>query len=125
MLSWGSEGVDNHKGNEEQSQQSATTIFSPYPILTVRITGLIGNLKSCSPSMFRFYSILKSRHPEGRVTQEETDIASGKRPLTAEESAKFLGGLEAQSENIRDSFAKQQERAAVHQYCASTMAICD
>ena len=75
--------------------------------------------------MFHFYSILKSQHPEGCVTQEETDIASGKRSLTVEESAKFLGGLEAQSENIRDSFAKQQEWAAVRQYCASTMAIHD
>jgi hypothetical protein len=67
--------------------------------------------------MFRLYSILKSRLPEGHITQEETEIASGKKPLTAEASSKFLGGLEAQSENIRDAFAKQQERAAVcHNY---------
>jgi hypothetical protein len=77
------------------------------------VSGLVGNLKSCSPSMFQFYSILKSR-PEGQITQEEINVASGKRPLTAEASAKFLGSLEAQSENIKNAFAKQQEQAMVH-----------
>ncbi|KAI0285202.1 hypothetical protein BC826DRAFT_918932, partial [Russula brevipes] len=77
------------------------------------LNGLVGNLKSCSPSMFQFYSILKSRHPEGRITQEEIDIASHKRPLTAEASAEFIGGLEAQAANIKSAFAKQQEQAMV------------
>jgi hypothetical protein len=86
------------------------------------ITGLIGNLKSCSSSMFDLYLILKGRHPEGHITQEETDIASGKRTLTAEASAEFIGVLEKRSENIRDAFAKQQERAAVRRY-SLTMAL--
>ena len=81
--------------------------FSPAWILTVAVTGLIGNLKSCSPLMFRFYSILKSRCPEDPITQEEIDIASCKQALTAEASAEFLGGLEAQSENIKNAFVKQ------------------
>lgn len=119
MLSWESEGLDDHEGDEEQSQWSFH-IFSPYSTLIVVITGLIGNLKSCSPSMFRLYLILKSRDPEGHITQEETDIASGKKPLTTEASVEFLGGLEAKSENIRDAFAKQREQAAVCQYFAST-----
>lgn len=76
------------------------------------LNGLIGNLKSSSPTMFRLYMILKSRHPEGNVTQAEIDIASGKRPLTAEASSEFVGGLEAQSESIRDAFTKQKEQAA-------------
>jgi hypothetical protein len=115
--SWESEGVDDHKGNEEQSQWFVLFFFSfPYPILIVDVTGLVGNLKTCSPSMFRFYSILKS-WPEGQITQEEIDVASCKRPLTAEASAKFLGGLEAQSENIKNTFAKQQEQAAVSPHC--------
>jgi hypothetical protein len=63
--------------------------------------------------MFRLYTILKSRYPQGHITQEEIDIASSKKPLTAEASSEFLGGLEAQSENIRDAFAKQKERAMV------------
>ena len=84
------------------------------------ITGLIGNLKSCSSSMFDLYLILKGRHPEGHITQEETDIASGKRPLTAEASAEFIGVLQKRSENIRDAFTKQQEHAAVRHY-SSTM----
>lgn len=80
------------------------------------IIGLIGNLKSSSSTMFRLYTILKSR-PEGSITQEEIDIASGKRPLTAEASSEFLGGLEAQSESIRDAFTKQKEQAAVCRSC--------
>jgi hypothetical protein len=90
--------------------------------LTVGIIGLVGNLKSASPSMFRFYSILKSQRPEGHITEEEINIASGRRLLTAEASAEFLGGLEAQSENIKKAFAKQQEQAAVRLYCALSMA---
>jgi hypothetical protein len=93
-------------------------VLSPYSMLTADVVGLIGNLKSCSPSMFRFYSILKTWHPEGHITEEEIDIASGKRPLTAEASAEFLSSLEAQSENIKNTFTKQQERAAVRIQCA-------
>jgi hypothetical protein len=71
-------------------------------------------LEISSPAHHRcssFYSILKSRCPEDHITQEEINIASGKRPLTAEASAEFLGGLEVQSENIKNAFAKQQEQA--------------
>jgi len=99
--------------------------FPPYLILTVDVTGLIGNLKSCSPSMFRFYSILKSWGPDDHITQEEINIASGKQPLTAEASSEFLGGLEAQSENIKNAFAKQREQAAVCTYYVSSMAFYD
>lgn len=82
-------------------------------------TGLIGNLKSCSLSMFHLYFILKSQ-PEGHISQDETDIASGKRPLTAKVGAEFLSGLEMQSKNIKDASTKQQEQAAVRQYHACT-----
>jgi hypothetical protein len=109
--SWESEGVDNHEGDEKLSQRSFPSSFS-YLILTADITGLVGNLKSCSPSMYQLYSILR-RRPEGQITQEEINIASGKRPLTAKASAEFLGNLEAQSENIKNAFARQQEQAAV------------
>ena len=62
--------------------------------------------------MFQLYSILKTR-PEGQITQEEINVASGKQPLTAEASAKFLGSLEVRSENIKYAFAKQQEQVMV------------
>ncbi|KAH9022855.1 hypothetical protein EDB84DRAFT_1678365 [Lactarius hengduanensis] len=75
---------------------------------------------SCSPPMFHLYSILKSRRPEGHITEEEINITSGKRLLTAEASAEFLGGLEAQSENIKNPFAKQQEQAMVCLYTSPT-----
>jgi hypothetical protein len=92
--------------------------FCPNPILTADIVGLVGNLKSCSPSMYQLYSILKSQRPEGHITQEEINVASGKKPLTAEASTEFLGSLEAQSENIKNTFTKQQEQAAVCSHCA-------
>jgi hypothetical protein len=104
VSSWESEGVE---GNEEQSQWLFPPLSPLYLILTVDVTGLTGNLKFCSPSMFCFYSILKSWGPDDHITQEEIDIASGKRPLTAEASSEFLGGLEAQSENIKNAFMKQ------------------
>jgi len=100
-------------------------LFYLYPMLTVDVTGLVGNLKSCSPSMFHFYSILKSWRPEGHITQEEINVASGKRPLNAEASAEFLGSLKVQSENIKNAFTKQQEQAVVCPYCASSMALHD
>ena len=81
--------------------------FPLYLILTVNVTGLIGNLKSCSPSMFHFYSILKSQGPDDHITQEEINIASGKQPLTAEASSQYLGGLKVQSENIKNAFTEQ------------------
>ena len=100
-----------------KSSLNGSFFFSfSYPVLIVDVTGLVGNLKTCSLSMFQLYSILKSQ-PEGQITQEEIDVASRKRALTAEASAKFLGGLEAQSENIKNVFAKQQEQAAVCPYC--------
>jgi hypothetical protein len=71
--------------------------------------------------MFRFYSILKSQRPEGHITEEEVNVASGRRLLTTEASAEFLGGLEAQSENIKKAFAKQQEQEAVCLHCALSM----
>jgi hypothetical protein len=98
--------------------------FFPYAMFPADITGLVGNLKSCSPSMFRLYSVLKSRRPEGHITQEEIEIASRKKPLTAEASAEFLGGLEAQSENIKDAFTKQEQQAVVRP-CLLSISLCD
>ena len=74
--------------------------------------------------MFQLYSILKCR-PDGQITQEEIDIASGKRALTAKASAEFLGGLEAQSETIKNVFSKQQEHAAVCPRYAPSIALHD
>ena len=93
-------------------------------MFTAGVTGLVGNLKLCSPSMFRLYSVLKSQRPEGHITQEEIKIASGKKLLTAEVSAEFLWGLEAQSANIKDAFGKQQQQAAVCP-CLLSISMCD
>lgn len=125
MPSWESEGVDNHEGDEKQSQWYVPFFFSSSNINSGHHNvGLVGNLKSCSPSMFQLYSILKCR-PDGQITQEEIDIASGKRALTAKASAEFLGGLEAQSETIKNVFSKQQEHAAVCPRYAPSIALHD
>lgn len=73
--------------------------------------------------MFRFYSILNDRRPEGCITQEEIDIASGKQSLSAEMAAKFLNGLEAQSQSIKIAFAKQHEQAVVCLFFLSSQGV--
>jgi hypothetical protein len=77
--------------------------------------GLIGNLKSCSPPMFRLYTILKDRQDrkDGTVTQEEIDIASGKTDLDSSMAADFVKRLDQNTENIRRAFAQQEIKSLV------------
>ncbi|KAF9455310.1 hypothetical protein BDZ94DRAFT_814316 [Collybia nuda] len=77
------------------------------------LNGLIGNLKTCSPTMYRFYLVLKNRSPAEPTTEEEVQIASGKKVLEPGAASKFVQGLESKAENIRVAFNKQAEREAV------------
>src|ERR1700759_2640564 len=52
------------------------------PLTTVRLIGLIGNLKACAPDMFNFFGYLKDRPSNLPIMQEEKDIASGIKMLT-------------------------------------------
>ncbi|KAF8989144.1 hypothetical protein BDQ17DRAFT_1194510, partial [Cyathus striatus] len=45
------------------------------------LNGLIGNLKTASPTMYEFYNILKARRGTDEITEEELKIASGELPL--------------------------------------------
>jgi hypothetical protein len=77
--------------------------------------GLIGNLKSCSPPMFRLYNILKERQDrkDGTISQEEIDIASGKTDLNSSMAADFVKQLDQKTENICKAFAQQEIKSLV------------
>ena len=63
--------------------------------------------------MFRFFCYLKGRGTQVPVTDEEKDIASGKKPLSPEMAAHIAQELDVKSDNIKAAFVKQQELAAV------------
>jgi len=77
------------------------------------LQGLIGNLKSCSPPMHSFYTLLKERPVDDPITQEEISIASGKTTLNPGATANYIKNLEEKSESIRRAFEKQESQALV------------
>jgi hypothetical protein len=73
---------------------------------------MVNNLKACSPQMYRLFSVLKDRKGEP-ITQEEIDIASGKKTLNPGQAKIYFTNLEVASENLRAAFEKQAANAAV------------
>jgi hypothetical protein len=63
--------------------------------------------------MFRFYNVLKERPADQPITQEEIDIASGKKTMDPEKVTEYVKNLEVMSENIIRAFEKQGVAAAV------------
>jgi hypothetical protein len=53
-------------------------------------SGLIGNLRMCSPEMFKFYCYLKDHAPHVLLSPEEKKIASGKIDLPTVKLAEFM-----------------------------------
>lgn len=84
-------------------------------VMFIIFEGLIGNLKTCSPPMFRLYTILKERQDrkDGTITEEEIDIASGKTDLDSSMIADFVKMLDQKTENIRKAFAQQESKSLV------------
>ncbi|TFK58319.1 hypothetical protein BDN72DRAFT_751186, partial [Pluteus cervinus] len=76
------------------------------PAMRSNLNGLIGNLKSASPAMYRFFELLKERGSSQPPTEEEIKIASGKSPIPAG----FLETVEKEFVDIRAAFAKQAEK---------------
>lgn len=113
MLSWWKKGPHDHIGDEEFSQWcvQSTTLICAY--FHVCLSGLVGNLKTCSPPMYRFYLVLKNRSSGEPITQEELDIASGQKVLEPGKASKFVEELESKTENIRTAFKKQAEQELV------------
>lgn len=71
--------------------------------------------------MFRFYESFKERTPDQPLSQEEMDIASGKKILDPGEAKKYHINLNMASESLRTALGKQAERAAVSTYDSSIL----
>jgi hypothetical protein len=65
--------------------------------------------------MFKLFTLLKDRSSDQPVTQEELDIACGKKGLDPAKAKAWFNNLEAASENVRQAFEKQVEASAVCQ----------
>ncbi|KAH9069429.1 hypothetical protein EDB83DRAFT_2518582 [Lactarius deliciosus] len=76
------------------------------------LTTLVNHLKHSFPSMYKLFSILKDRSSDQHVTQEEMDVASGKKVLGLEKAKEWFDALEHTSENLHQAFRKQEEVAA-------------
>ena len=63
--------------------------------------------------MFKLFTMLKDRSSEQPVTQEELDIACGKKLLDPAKAKAWFNNLEAASKNVRQAFEKQVEASAV------------
>jgi len=82
------------------------------------LSGLIGNLRSCSPDMFKFYSYLKDRAPQIPLSTEEKKIASGDIELSSAKLTEITQRHDARQQSLKNVFARQQEKAAVsNAYC--------
>jgi hypothetical protein len=73
--------------------------------------GLVNNLKASSPHMFQLYTILKARPAGEIVTQEEMDIAAGRKLLDSMQTASYLKSASANP--LSEAFGRQAEAAAV------------
>jgi hypothetical protein len=113
---WEQEDIDNHESNALQLKRFVSVLVLHCIIcLTLSFAGLIGNLKSCSPPLFRLYTILKERQDrkDGTITQEEIDIASGKTAYDSSMAEDFVKQLDQKTENIRKAFAQQELKSLV------------
>jgi hypothetical protein len=64
--------------------------------------------------MFRAFTSFKERQTSGTaITEEDIEIASGKRVLDAGQTNIYFKNLESASENLRLAFEKQVKDAAV------------
>lgn len=75
---------------------------------------MINNLKACSPVMYRIFSSFKERQTSGpAITQEDIQIASGKRVLDPGQTKVYFKNLDSASGDLCLAFEKQAEKAAV------------
>jgi hypothetical protein len=64
--------------------------------------------------MYQLFILLRDRRASGeKITDEDIEIASGKRVLDPRQTRAYLKGLESASDNIGRAFKKQAEIAAV------------
>lgn len=66
--------------------------------------------------MFKLYTIFKIRSGDRPPSNEELDIAQGRKVLDPSKAKAWFNNLEAASENIRQAFERQTTAAAVSIY---------
>ncbi|KAF9543146.1 hypothetical protein CPC08DRAFT_770290 [Agrocybe pediades] len=76
------------------------------------LTTLINHLKANFPLMFKLFTILKARSSSEAITQEEIDVARGKKKLDTQKAKAWFDNLEAASRDIKDAFERQATAAA-------------
>ena len=87
--------------------------LSMFGLIFLILSGLIGNLRSCSHDMFKFYSYLKDCAPQVPLLTEEKKIASGDIELSSAKLAEITQCHDARQQTLKNVFARQQEKAAV------------
>ena len=90
--------------------------YIPTYIICAYLSGLVGNLKTSSPELFKFYSYLKDRVPQVPLSPEEERIASGEVELSSTKFAGLVKAHGAHQVSLKNAFARQQENAAVSGY---------
>jgi len=91
------------------------SLHSTY-IICAYLSGLVGNLKTLSPEVFKFYSYLKDCVPPQPLLPEEKHIASGKVELSSMKLAGLVKAHGAHQVSLKNLFAQQQEATAVSSY---------
>ena len=87
--------------------------LSVFGLIFLILSGLIGNLRSCSHDMFKFYSYLKDHAPQVSLLTEEKKIASGKIERSSAKLAEIMQHHDTCQQTLKNVFAWQQEKAAV------------
>ncbi|KAF8799838.1 hypothetical protein BYT27DRAFT_7020224, partial [Phlegmacium glaucopus] len=76
------------------------------------LTSMVTNLKSCSPNMYQLFTVLKGCPADHAITQEEIELASGKKVLDAGKAKEYFHNLELSQENIQAAFNRQATNTA-------------
>ena len=87
--------------------------LNAFGLIFLILSGLIGNLRTCAPDIFKFYSYLKDRAPQVPLSTEEKKIASGDIELSSAKLAEITQCHDACQQSLKNVFARQQEKAAV------------
>ena len=85
--------------------------------------GLVGNLKTASPPMYNLYLTMKERLPD-QITNEETLVASGKKVINPEAIPELISQVASVNGDIRCTFKKQVQFAAVSERLCFISVIC-
>ena len=85
-------------------------------IIRAYLSGLIGNLRTSSPDIFKFYCYLKDRVPHVPLSPEEKGIASGEIELSSAKLAELVKAHGTHQVLLENAFSWQQEKAAVSSY---------